>query len=505
MWELLRGLRKQESTLFLTLTGILLSILLVGIVACGGGETPQKTEEKTEPKTVKKPVETPVPTPVEKTEPEVPPVQDKVAHISDIHFNPFYDTALMPRLMKYGADQWEQVFASSTVKGYGTYGKNETNYNLLKVSLENMAAVYKKPDFVIFTGDFIAHEFHDRYKTANNGSLQGLDFFIKKTVTFMVLMFKKHFPGVPVYFSLGNNDSYGGDYLLEPDGQFLKDTTSIVSVNWLYSGANKTSFSTTYPIGGYYTVAPPKIENARVISLNTIFFSVKFQTDFTRYDPAEKQLEWFEAQLKSAKAKNENVWLLLHIPPGTNVYSTVHDNQYKSFWKTAYNAKFLQLVTTYSSVFTAGYAGHTHMDDFRLVFHRSAEPITAAMFIHICPAVSPQFDNNPGFRSLDYTPGTFSVNNYAVYYLDLGLENPGEWSKEYSFNENYGQTGVNAAAMQAVYTAIKDDMAKRADYMNYYDVNHRQALTPENFNAYWCGIGNLQQDDFEECNKAGNQ
>ena len=501
MWELLRGLRKKDSTFFLTLTGILLSILLVGTVACGGGETTQKTEEKTVPETVKEPV----PTPVEKTVPEAPSARDKVAHISDIHFNPFFDVTLMARLIKYGPDQWEAIFASSTVEGYGTYGKNETNYNLLKVSLENMAAVYKNPDFVIFTGDFIAHEFHDRFKTANNGSLEGLDPFIKKTVTFMVLMFKRYFPNVPVYFSLGNNDSYAGDYLLAPAGQFLKDTTSIVSVNWLYSGANKTSFSTTYPIGGYYTVVPPNLQNARVISLNTIFFSVKFQTDFTEYDPAEKQLEWFEAQLKAAKVKNEKVWLLLHIPPGTNVYSTLHDNQYKSFWKTAYNAKFLKLVTTYSSVFTAGFAGHTHMDDFRLVFDRSAEPLKAAMFIHICPAVSPQFGNNPGFRYLDNAPGTFSVNNYEVYYLDLGIETPGEWAKEYSFKKTYGQTGVNAASMQAVYSAIKDDMTKRTDYMNYYDVNHRQALTPENFNAYWCGIGNLQQDDFEECNKAGNQ
>lgn len=497
MWELMRGLRKQHSMFFLTLTGIVLSVLLVTATACGGGETPKEPTEKAGPKTAKEPA----PPPVKKTGPEELPGRDRVAHISDIHFNPFYDTSLMPRLIKYGADQWEPIFISSSVEGYGTYGENETNYNLLKASLENMAAVYKNPDFVMFTGDFIAHDFHDRYKKANYGSLEGIDAFIKKTVTFMVLMFKTYFPNVPVYFSLGNNDSYAGDYLIEPEGQFLKDTTAVVSVNWLYNGANKKSFSTTYPIGGYYTVVPPKAQNNRVISLNTIFFSVKFETDFAVYDPAEKELEWFETQLKTARAKKENVWLLLHIPPGANVYSTVHDKVYKSFWKDAYNKKFLQLVTTYSSVFTAAYAGHTHMDDFRLVFDRSVEPVKAAAFIHICPAVSPQFGNNPGFRLLDYAPATFSVSDYTIYYLDLGIENPGKWRKEYSFNETYGLTGVNAASMQAVYYALKDDMTKRAHYMNYYDVNHRQALTPENFNAYRCGIGNLRQEDFEECNK----
>jgi len=488
MWERLRALRKQNSTFFLIPAGFVLSILLITAPACGGGDTPKET----------------VPTPVEKNGPRELPGQGKVAHISDIHFNPFYDASLMPRLLKYGADQWEPIFASSTVEGYGTYGENETNYNLLKASLENMAACYKNPDFVMFTGDFIAHDFHDRYQKANNGSLEGLDPFIEKTVTFMVLMFKTYFPDIPVYFSLGNNDSYAGDYLIVPEGQFLEDTTPIVSVNWLYDGANKKSFSTTYPIGGYYTVVPPKAQNARVISLNTIFFSVKFQTDFTVYDPGEKQLEWFETQLKAAEVKKENVWLLLHIPPGANMYGTVHDKEYKSFWKDAYNKKFIQLVTAYSSVFTAAYAGHTHMDDFRLVFDRGgdpAAPVKAAAFIHICPAVSPQFGNNPGFRYIDYAPGTFSVNNYNIYYLDLGIENPGEWSNEYNFNETYGQTGVNATTMQAVYYALKDDMTKRTRYMNYYDVNHREALTPENFNAYWCGIANLQQENFEECNK----
>jgi len=86
----------------------------------------------------------------------------------------------------------------------------------------------------------------------------------------------------------------------------------------------------------------------------------------------------------------------------------------------------------------------------------------------------------------------------------LGIEEPGDWKKEYGFNETYGQTAVNAAALQAVYLAIKDDEATRTNYMNYYDVNHRQALTPDNWMAYWCGIANLRQEEFETCNKASN-
>lgn len=489
MWEYLRRLRKGNSTFFLTLTGIFLAILLVATSACGGESkepSPQPVSE-----TGAKPVDTPVVKDV--------PASGNIAHISDIHFNPFYDSTLVSQLIKADVEEWESIFATSKIKGFGTYYKNETNYHLLKFSLENMAAVYKTPDFIIFTGDFIAHEFHDKYKANNNGSLGGLDPFIQKTVTFMVLMFRKYFPNVPVYVSLGNNDSYTGDYKIVPGGAFLKDTSPILSGNWLKTPANKTSFAATYPIGGYYTVVPPETQNTRIISLNTILFSPKHTTTGPN-DAAAKQLEWFESQLKAAKEKNEKVWLLLHIPPGTNVYSTIHKKEYKSFWQPPYNDKFIQLLTTYSSILKAGYAGHTHMDDFRLVFDRDRKPIQAIAFVRICPAVSPQFGNNPAFQHLTYDPAAFSLINYEVYYLDVGLPDPSKWEKEYDFNKTYGQPAVNPAALQAVYYAIKDNQQTRTYYMNYYDVNHRVSLNDQSWKTYWCGIGNLQERDFGKCN-----
>ena len=107
-----------------------------------------------------------------------------VSRISDIHFNPFYDSSLVPQLLKAEAEQWEAIFATSQVKDYGTYGGDgETNYNLLDASLKSMASDTAKPAFVVFTGDFIAHDFHERYQKANNDSLDGLDGFIKKTFT----------------------------------------------------------------------------------------------------------------------------------------------------------------------------------------------------------------------------------------------------------------------------------------------------------------------------------
>ncbi|MCP4218723.1 MAG: hypothetical protein GY765_29095 [bacterium] len=473
-------------------TVFILTCLLVGGVACG------KTD---------KPVDKPVKEPTMKAEsvdasqpvkPKNP--AGKIAHFSDIHFNPFYDTTLVPQLKKADASQWEQIYMTSTIKGYGDFGKDETNFNLLTAALQNTAKACLNHDFIIFTGDFLAHDYESRYKAVNSGSLDGVEPFIDKTISFMALMVTKYLPGVPVYFTLGNNDCYSGDYNIIPEGAFLKNSAVYLSDIWLKNPINKESFSTTYPIGGYYMLTPPKTKDARIISLNTNFFSVKYKTDFTKYDPGLQQLQWFEEQLKTAKASNLKVWLLLHIPPGGNIYGCYKDKAYKPFWKDEYNTRYLQLLRDYSTILQAGFCGHTHMDDFRVIY--DVERTKASAFIHICPAVSPQFGNNTAFLEWQYDRTAFVLSDYNVFYQDVygPTQPPAEpWLNEYAFNKTYGQSGVNAASMESVYRGIKEKPQFKADYMKYYDASHCKELTEDNFPYYWCGIGHLIATEFESC------
>ena len=79
-----------------------------------------------------------------------------IAHLSDIHFDPFYDPSLIAELIDKPADAWEGVFESSQINGYGTAGK-DSNYTLMKSAFADMAARTdrgRKLDFIIFTGDF---------------------------------------------------------------------------------------------------------------------------------------------------------------------------------------------------------------------------------------------------------------------------------------------------------------------------------------------------------------
>ncbi len=489
----MKQLRHRSSAFLLTLTTICLVFLL--LVPSGCGKKADKPEIKEESKEAVKQKETPRPAETKETGSPA-----NFVHTSDIHFNPFYDTTLVAQLVKAPADQWESIFQTSRIKDYSEVNKSDTNYPLFMSALENMAKMAGKIDFIIITGDLLVHEFNDKF----SGSTQpgdDLHSFINKTVGFISSMIKKYFPGTPVYFSLGNNDCYSGDYKLIPDGDFLHNTAPILSANFLYSEANKSSFASTYPVGGYYSVTPPGLEKMRILTLNSIFFSEK-RPQPTPDDAAYKELQWFEEQLKAARENNLKVWITMHIPPGANVYSSVSDKTYKPMWYDEYNTRFIGLLDQYAPEITAGFAGHTHMDDWRLLMS-SQTPGKAISYMHIGPAISPLFGNNSGFLVVNYDRAPFTVKDYTAYWINLEAENPEAqpWQKEYSFGTAYGQTEINPSTLLAFYNGINSDPQTREKYMTYYNVSDKKypVITDANWKYYWCGIGNWTSAAFEAC------
>jgi hypothetical protein len=150
-----------------------------------------------------------------------------VVSISDIHFNPFYDPSLMPALDKADYSKWEQIFSHSKIAGYGSHSA-DTNYNLLKSALDNIQQRAPRADFIIISGDFLAHDFQESYAKLLPGSApNSVNLFISKTIGFVTWMFRRRFPHTPVYPALGNNDSYCGDYQLEPAGVSARDRANV--------------------------------------------------------------------------------------------------------------------------------------------------------------------------------------------------------------------------------------------------------------------------------------
>jgi hypothetical protein len=326
-------------------------------------------------------------------------------------------------------------------------------------------------------------------------------------------MIVRRFPSTPVYPALGNNDSYCGDYQIEPNGQFLH-TTARTWRSFFKTKANAASFARTFPSDGGYSVSSPTNRAHRLVVLNNTFFSINYQNrcgDQSR-DPGSEQIKWLESELQKAAQAREKVWLVYHIPPGIDVYSTLHPSQNSTgqapqaitFWQPAYNQQFIDLVRRYSSTIIGSFAGHMHMDTFELIQATNQQAIS---FVHVTPAISPLFGNNPAFELFGYDRRSFVPQDYTAYYFDLGSaagQTNGQikWSKEYSFRESFRQPTFSASTLQTVQkemAASAND--QRAKYEMFYDVsnNASPAISPANWVAYWCGINNLTPLDYGRC------
>jgi sphingomyelin phosphodiesterase acid-like 3 len=437
-----------------------------------------------------------------KATPLVSPGQ--VVSISDLHFNPFYDPTLVNALMQADYTKWQAIFARSSVLGYGTH-KADTNYVLLNSALDNIYAQSPHPDFIIISGDFLEHDFQDDFTASSHkNDPKAAAVFIDKTIAFVTWMIEKRFPGTPVYPSLGNNDSDCGDYWLEPGGAFLK-TTGATWKTLLNNKANVDSFMQTFPALGSYSVVAPFNKNHRVIALNTTFFSANYQNKCgdPNAQPGKAEMKWLEGELQKAEASKQKVWLLYHIPPGVDVYNNVQKHMpAATFWQADFNDQFLQLLERYAPVIVSSFAGHIHMDSFELVRASNSSPVS---LVHITPAFSPLFYNNPGFEVLSYDRLSAGLNDYTVYYFNLASASaktnaPVSWDKEYTFSEVYGLKTITVSSMAALYDALPPNVHKDpTKFEIYYNVNNAPGIPPAGWRSYWCGISYLTVADYQKC------
>jgi len=445
-------------------------------------------------------------------------------NLSDIHFNPYYDPSLTKKLMSSDASQWQSIFETSAIKTYSTYGQ-DCNYPLLISLIKNMQARLAKPDYMIITGDFLCHNFQSQFTTCSGISYQAdsaqqfapCHSFIQKTMQFLAGLFTTYFPHVPVYAALGNNDSYCGDYLVQPDGAFL----SMLAAIWkplLYTDST-ISFDTYFPQDGYYSIQSAVNKKQRMIILNTILFSTSFNDPGSRQPyctlendgkdndgPGLQELAWLKKELDACRAAGQKAWIIQHIPPGMNVFNTIptsdtaclQDSAY--FMKPLFNDAYLTVLREYAGVIAGGMAGHYHMDDFRLVMDSTGTK--AVSYLHVLPAVSPIYDNNPGYETVHYDRAAAKLLDYTVYYTDVSdtaIKKP--WAQEYNFATTYRQPVITAASLLAAHQLIGKDSAVANTYMRYYPVSYKvswQQNMPY-FRYYWCGMQYLTATGFAAC------
>ena len=376
-------------------------------------------------------------------------------HLSDIHFNPFADQTIVRRLIAAPVEKWAAILRGS--KNTPFWDKNQdTTFPLLT----SMLAATKGPayDYVLSTGDVLSHDFRDEFIKAGGRESEYAGFVIK-TMRFVDRMLKASFPGIPLIAALGNNDATCGDYMLAPNDPMLP-----VVGRDLPAVSRHPQALRDYTMGGSYAVPHPKVPRHDVVVLSDVFLSHKYHDACgqTGTDPGSAELAWLEWMLYRAKLAGRTVSLAMHIPPGIDAYSSSRGSacptKVVSFWQDAYARRFLALVARYKDQLRIAFAGHTHMDDFRVLADTNGTPLLAT---RVTPAVTPLFGNNPAFTAVLYSRGDASVADYATFYLsNLAKVGPGvapEWMLEYAFKDTYKVAGYDAASLAALAKGIKTD------------------------------------------------
>ncbi|MBF0476024.1 MAG: hypothetical protein HQK59_09365 [Deltaproteobacteria bacterium] len=421
---------------------------------------------------------------------------------SDVHFNPYYDPSLFQALNSADVGQWANIFKTSRLTSPSTWG-SDTNYPSLVLALSSIKQNLGASPLILFTGDILGHYMPQLFYTYLNGTqnprddsdVAAMKVFTDKTVAFVMDQVKSSVGNIPVMFAIGNGDSYTG---YGPDSSFLADTAELYYTKFVNGTVDHQAFLNTFKAGGYYS-AEPLGTNMMVIGLNTILFSPSVPGN--NDSAVATELAWLASTLAAAKAEGKTVWLLMHVPPGADIGSTAklvdnngHLTSATMMWKPAYQTGFLQIVAKYPGIISLTLAGHTHMDEYRI--------LPTSDVLEITPGISPVFGNNPAFKVFTFSKDTFKPNDYSTLNYDLAAM-PVQFNNYYTFSAAYSMKGPLDASLTQLFPALVTNSAKQALYRGYYYTGHNSPtsatdtssnpITNKNWPVYWSGIGRMDQ------------
>lgn len=418
--------------------------------------------------------------------------------LSDIHFDPFFychnrrPCPIIDKLRQAPVSEWSRILSAYENEA-PLYGE-DTNYSLFLSALRaaRETAKSRHAAFVVVLGDFLAHTYQYHYTFfSQDWRGTGYSQFVNKTLMFMTQEINRAFAGLDVYPVVGNNDSYGGDYSSRPNGAFFQETARTWSA-FIKQPANRQAFEKQFPTAGYYAVTGPA--NLRIIALNSVLFSNRARGK--RVDVAAMQeLDWLHAELQAAKDRQQKVILLMHIPMGVDVYSSLRFNLFTlvEFWDPKYTQRFRVELQAFSPEIAGILAGHLHADWFQILKASNANKIPVSS----TPSISPIFGNNPGYKIYTYSPESASLDDFTTYYMPINSK--GGWMTEYNFQQIY-QPYCRVCPMLKGMLRLHAENRLAERYKQFYAVNTTsQPITTKWNPYYWCAIHEVTASEYKQC------
>ncbi len=441
--------------------------------------------------------------------------------VSDIHFEPFRDPGKAAQLAAAPAGEWNELLAApATADAEAQFTKlqqtchargDDTTYALFQSSLHAIHAQANDAKFVIVSGDLIAHSFSCKFATVfPKAAPAEYRAFVEKTIAYVMSGLRNALPGVPVYAALGNNDSDCGDYQLDAHSEFLeatgRDLTADVPV------AERTEAQRTFAAAGYYSVTlPAPMQHTKLLVLNDLFMAKRYTTCGGKADaaPAAEQIAWMKGQLDAARSKHEKVWVMSHIPPGVDPYSTAMKGKDICAGNTP--TMFLssealpEAMAGYGDVLRLAVFAHTHMDELRLLEPVDGEGMAErGIAVKLVGSISPINGNAPSFTVTSIDAGTAVMKDYRVIVASNASGVGTKWTEEYDFAKTYGQVSFTATTVRNVIADFGADPSAQEKASQSYIRNYGSGMGARELSQFWkpyvCSLANDgPADAFRAC------
>ena len=451
--------------------------------------------------------------------------QGSLLMLADIHFDPFADPAIVPRLAAASVDQWPAIFQSSlrlpssssppgaeaspgppspvSVAALAK-GTRDSNYALLASALSAARSSGTSYDYVLVAGDYLTHDFRFKYRAQKLADQDFPDFALK-TMVFVSRTIQSAFPKAPVFGVVGNGDSACGDYAEPPRSALL----ATLAAEWNVV-ASRPDAARDFADGGYYAVPHPTVPNQELIVLNSTFWSSLYHAgcsgaaDTPGDAPGDIEMAWLKQRLQQAQLAGKTAVLAMHIPPGFDAFNSATQGDCAkptALWKTKYTADFLDTIDKYKAILRGAYAGHLHRDDFR-VFTGGAGPFLP---LQVLAPISPIYLNDPAFEVGRYDRHTGALADYSVIHLKNfspgGAAEPPDWAREYTFSSAYGLPAYSALNLASLAAAIRTKPMVRNEFLDFYAAHNTisSIVASKDWPYYACAQTQFRPEDYARC------
>jgi sphingomyelin phosphodiesterase acid-like 3 len=226
-------------------------------------------------------------------------------------------------------------------------------------------------------------------------------------------------------------------------------------------------------LGDYSVMLPAPMNNTRLIVLQNIFESTHYRgcNNEPNAAPAAEQIAWLRAQLTEARNSGQQVWVMAHIPPGVDVYTTYH--RYLFAPGEACNVKQPQMflsssvlgetIADFGDVVRLAIFAHTHMDEIKLLQGPEGKAVPAK----VVPSISPINGNDPSFIVAQVNPKDATIKDYEVY--SATNAQAAVWNREYRYSDVYHLPDFSAKSIDQLTLALVDDKSGEEETSRVYE------------------------------------